>query len=227
MNYIEYNREERDICAHLFRLLLHDQPDWGPLKEFLGINQVGAPQIYCEVALIRDAYHARKPNTQQFLNDLSELIAEQKCVDSYTHFANLPDFIKDPKQTHPKQIHFKLENMGRLNSKGDKVVYGCLQGMFNAKPDLVVCTGSDLFVYEAKYMSTFEREQMERTEQIGEVWAKLLYKDLGFELEPTVLVRTLGLAKTSPDISWERVYRIAENYWGKDDFSLRALSRAL
>jgi hypothetical protein len=76
-------------------------------------------------------------------------------------------------------------------------------------------------------MSTFEREQMERTEQIGEVWAKLLYKDLGFELEPTVLVRTLGLAKTSPDISWERVYRIAENYWGKDDFSLKALSRAL
>lgn len=144
MNYLEYNREERDICAHLFRLLLEDQPYWGPLKEFLGAIKASDPRIYCEVALIRDAYHAQKPNTQQFLDDLCELIARQNQIESYTHFADLPDSIKDPSQTHPKQIRFKLRDMGRLKSVSDQLVYGSLQGMFNAKPDLVVCSGSDL-----------------------------------------------------------------------------------
>lgn len=227
MNYLEYNREERDICAHLFRLLLEDQPNWGPLKEFIGATQASDPRIYCEVALIRDAYHARKPNAQQFMDDLCELIARQNQIESYTHFADLPDSIKDPSQTHPKQIRFKLRDMWRLNSVSDQVVYGSLQGMFNAKPDLVVCIGSDLVVYEAKYTSAFEAEQMQRTKHIGEVWATLLYTDLGFESKPTVSVRTLGMASASPDISWERVYEIAVKHWGEADFSVAVLSKVL
>ena len=39
LNYQKYNREERDICAHLFRLLLDDQENWQPLKEFLGVSK--------------------------------------------------------------------------------------------------------------------------------------------------------------------------------------------
>ena len=40
MDYLEYNREERDLCAHLFRLLLEDQPHWGPLRKFLGMEAI-------------------------------------------------------------------------------------------------------------------------------------------------------------------------------------------
>lgn len=161
------------------------------------------------------------------MDDLCELIARQNHITSYTHFADLPQSIKDPSQSHPKQIRFKLGDMGRLDAVGDQVVYGCLQGMFNAKPDLVVCTGSELVVYEAKYTSAFVAEQMQRTKHIGEVWATLLYKDLGFESQPTVSVRTLGMASASPDISWEGVYRIAARHWGETDFSVAVLSKVL
>jgi len=225
MNYREYNREERDICAHLFRLLLDDQPNWRPLKEFLATTQVSDPRIYCEAALIRDAYHVRKPDVQEFMDDLCELIARQNNVMSYTHFPLLPDFIQNPNKTHPKQIRFKLEDKGLLNSEGDQVVYGNLQAMFNAKPDLVVCNGSDLVVYEAKYTSKFKTEQMELTEKIGCVWKKLLFGDLGFSSEPFLSVKKLGMASESPDISWEEVYHIAAKHWGENDYSVAVLSK--
>lgn len=227
MEYQKYNREERDICAHLFRLLLDDQKNWEPLKDFLGDSQVSDPRIYCEVALIRDAYHVRKPDIQQFMNELIDLIARQNDVISYTHFPHLPDFIKNPDQTHPKQILFKLRDRGLLEIEGNKVVYGNLQAIFNAKPDLVVCNGSNLVVYEAKYTSGFHTEQMERTKKIGCVWQKLLFRDLGFASEPSLTIRKLGMASTRPDISWETVYEIAEKHWGESDFSVVVLSKVL
>lgn len=227
MDYRVYNREERDICAHLFRLLLDDQPNWGPLKEFLDATQLSDPRIYCEVALIRDAYCARKPNVAQFMDNLCELIARQNQVQSYTSFGNLPNSIIDPDQTNPRQISFKLKKMGGLESVGDRVVYSRLQSMFNAKPDLVICTGSTLVVYEVKYTSPFKARQMHMTERIAEVWATLLYTDLGFESVPAVSVKTLGMASVSPDMSWERVYRIAAKHWVETDFSVAVLSKVL
>ena len=230
MNYLEYNREERDICAHLFRLLLDDQKNWGPLKEFIGTRQVSKPRIYCEVALIRDAYRERKQqpdDIHQFMNNLCDLIARQNKVKSYTLFMNLPGNIKNPQKTHPRQIRSKLIGMGLLKSEGDQVVYGNLQAMFNAKPDLVVCNGPDLVVYEAKYKSGFGNEQMERTKKIGCVWKKLLYRDLGFATEPSLSVRKLGMASQQPDIAWEKVYDIAVNHWGENDFSVAVLSKVL
>ena len=231
MNYLAYNREERDICAHLFRLLLDDQKDWKPLKEFLGDKQVSDPRIFCEVALIRDAYHERKlqPDIQQFMNELCALIARQNGVKSYTNFLDLPEKINNHKQTHPRQIHFKLKDMGWLKSEGDHVVYGNLQAMFNAKPDLLICYGSNLVVYEAKYTSGFSEEQMTRTKKIGCVWKKLFFRDLGFTAEPSLSVRTLGMAcrEHEPDISWEKIYNIALRRWGESDFSVAALSKVI
>jgi hypothetical protein len=115
--------------------------------------------------------------------------------------------------------------MGILKSAGDKKVYGSLQAMFNAKPDLVVCYGNQLIVYEAKYTMGFKKDQMAMTGQIAEVWAGLLYEDLEFDAPSEYSVRTLGLDKYSPDVSWERVYAIARKYWDEGDFSLRVLSK--
>lgn len=169
LDYSIYNREERDICAHLFRLLLEDQPNWGPLCKFLGVGSVMNPRVYCEVALIRDAYHARKPYSDGFMTDLVELVARQEKVASHTPFQELPDAIKDPKSTHPKQIRFKLKDVCGELPESDNAVYGAVQGMFNAKPDLAVCSGGDLYIYEAKYTLGFDRDQLQRTANIGQV----------------------------------------------------------
>ena len=116
--YTLYNREERDLCAHLFRLLMDDQPKWRPLKYFLGVNdfstaaaqplEMTGPGIFCEAALIRDAYYARKPDIEDFVHDICEIIAGQNKVDDYTLFRDLPDEMKDPSRTHPRQISYKL-----------------------------------------------------------------------------------------------------------------------
>ena len=50
-------------------------------------------------------------------------------------------------------------------------------------------------VYEAKYTLGFDEAQLVRTRRIAEVWAELLYEDLGFSDTATVHVRTLGLGR--------------------------------
>jgi len=235
MNYLAYNREERDLCAHLFRLLLEDQPHWGPLRHFIGKDIGGTPRIYCEVALIRDAYYERKErkdhkeDAHDFLSNLCDLIASQELGngETYTKFTKLPDAIRDSKQTHPKQIKYKLDELGLLTSRADRNVYGALQGMFNAKPDLAICTSKKLLIYEAKYTCGFDDAQLQRTRNIGNVWAKLLYKDLGFDEQPEVEVYKLGMEYFQPDVSWENIYRIANEYWGMDDYSTMVLSKVI
>lgn len=234
LDYLAYNREERDLCAHLFRLLLDDQPYWRPLKEFLGIDFNGSPRVYCEAALVRDAYYERKvrknmatgkPESANFLEDLCELIASQEGVATgeFTKFSELePEELRQPWKTHPKQIAYKLKEAGKLEKPGDRQVYGSLQAIFNAKPDLVICVDDTLYIFEAKYTMPFDEKQLERTENIGKVWAELLYADLGFESRPEVVVLKLGLDENNVHMpgkskysftSWENVYQIPTNTW--------------
>lgn len=238
-SYLAYNREERDVCAHLFRLLLEDQPNWQPLKDFLGRDFKGSPHLYCEAAVIRDAYYARKHekdeagelSTSNFLDGICDQIAHQigAAPEDYTRFSELePKTLRNPKLTHPKQIAYKFKESGAIKKPRDADVYGELQAMCNAKPDLVICVDNTLYIYEAKYTMPFDEKQLKRTERIGLVWAKLLYTDLGFSVEPRVEVRKLGLLKPgkpgfNPDISWKEVYSIATRYWQEDDFSMQVL----
>lgn len=229
MEYIKYNREERDLCAHLFRLLLDDQPNWGPLKAFLKLDNVNNPRIFCEAALIRDAYHQRvKTNdNKKFMVSMVDFVAAQEGISDYTKFIKLASELQTPKTTHPKQIAYKIKNGDFENKKNDLTVYGILQGMFNAKPDLVICEGNNLYVYEAKYTLGFDEMQLKRTGEIAEVWKILLFKDLGFYKEPDIKVRKLGLKKYDPSISWEDVYDIEVQFWGQDDFSTKVFSKVL
>lgn len=227
-NYTDYNREERDICAHLFRLLLDDQKDWKPLRTILGNDiKIDNPRIYCEVALIRDAYFERKKDHMPFMTELVELVATQEGVKDHTPYPELDPKLRDPNSTHPKQIRFKMKETGADISASDKKVYGEVQSMFNAKPDLLICTGNDLVVYEAKYTMYFEDEQMKRTKNIADVWAALLFEDLGFSQKPNVHVQKLGLAKYEPNLSWEKIHDVAKEHWGANDFSVKVFSKVL
>ena len=227
MEYIKYNREERDLCAHLFRLILDDQPNWGPLKAFLKTDNVNNPRIFCEAALIRDAYHERKPEIDNFMTDLCGFVADQIGITNYTNYHNLDKELKNPSLTHPKQIAYKIKKGGYQHKEADLKLYGALQAMFNAKPDLVICEGNNLYVYEAKYTLGFDSVQLTRTKEISEVWQKLFYRDLGFKSKPDIHVRKLGLKKFKPTISWEDIYEIAVRYWGQNDFSTVVLSKVL
>ena len=96
--------------------------------------------------------------------------------------------------------------------------------MFKAKPDLVICYSNKLIVIEAKYTQEFDEIQLKRTEDISKIWAKLFYEDLGYTNEPELFMKTLGLKRMAPDITWEDVLKIASKYWSNDDFSIQSLN---
>ncbi len=75
-------------------------------------------------------------------------------------------------------------------------------------------------------LTTYNQAQLLRTRNILEVWTKLLYADLGFEKEPAAELRTLGLAKYHPDVSWENVLKITEATYSEHDRTRQALARA-
>lgn len=225
--YDKYNREERYVCAHLFRLLHEPAEDYRALRRFLRLEgPVSNPRIYCEVALIRDAYCDRGGKRPEFMDSFVTLVARQERVAEYTPYSQLqdPEWCT-PSATHPCQIRHKAA--GKLTPE-DEVVYGAVQAMFNAKPDLAICFDSKLVVYEAKLTTPFDNMQMERTKKIAEVWAQLLHEDLGFNGVPSVEVRKLGRKGTTADTTWEEVCKIAGDVYSvPSDRTRQALGSVL
>ena len=227
MNYDYYNREERALCAHLFRLLhewIGPTGDSDRMRTFLrasgadcGETELKGIRIFTEVALIRDAYYIRKPDIGEFMDELVREVARQENLDQYRHFTEMPLVLRDPTQTHPGQIRRKAKNLNIHLSDDEKVLFGAIQGMFNAKPDLAIGTSNTMVVYEAKYTQSFGDEQLRRTERIAEVWANLLYADLGFERPPRMITSTIGPAAFGPDVSWEWIADLAEHTFPESD----------
>lgn len=244
--YDAYNREERAICAHLFRLLHENLNEKlaSPLGKILNILfqqelkfENGNPTtetfnfenvaIYCEMAMIRDAYFSKKKNIVElydFMDSLTRLIIQQEGVPSCKLYSQLPEPLKDIAKTHPKQIRRKAEQLNIDLSEGENKVYGAMQGMFNAKPDLVITIDNLLLVCEAKFTEKFDQEQLERTWNIAEVWSKLIYKDLGFNEPPVYTVFKLGARKENPEISWQNINEIAKATYGDDDRTRLAIN---
>lgn len=229
--YDEYNREERAICTHLFRLL-HEHlelKEKSPLGQFLNNYLLKNPitfltnlnyeniGIYCEVAIIRDAYYSLKPSVNNFMNDLTQEIMRQENIKNCRLFSELPKILCDPKQTHPKQIRQKATSAGINLTEEESQVYGIMQGMFNAKPDLVVTIDNLLLVFEAKFTEKFDQEQLNRTKNIAEIWTNLLYKDFGFDKQPNCYVIKLGANRFSPDINWTSIFEIVKNTYTEND----------
>lgn len=241
-NYDKYNREERAICAHLFRLLHEklENKQTSPLGQFLdklfqsdiefrnrsnGANpflfeNVG---IFCEVAIIRDAYKSLKPDVNPLMDSLTKLLMTQANVTDCRLYSELPEPLRNTKLTHPKQIRLKATTLGVELSEGEAKVYGAMQGMFNAKPDLAICIDNKLIVFEAKFTEAFDPIQMMRTWNIAEVWTTLLYKEFGFTEPPEYSVVKLGGSKCSPHISWADTMKIASDTYHENDRTLITL----
>lgn len=236
-SYDAYNREERMICSHLFRLLHEnlDQEMNSPLGQILKILfekglrfnngkkeleelKFKKIAIYTEVAMIRDAYHScNKENRIQFMDRLVEKVIQQENVSKCKLYSQLQDILKNPSETHPNQIRRKAKDKGIFLSPEEEIVYGAVQGLFNAKPDMAICVDDVLLVCEAKYTIDFDKEQMERTEKIANIWANLLYRDLGFEKEPFYAVFKLGANRFNPDVAWNKIAEIANKTYQEAD----------
>jgi hypothetical protein len=237
MNYDYYNREERALCAHLFRLLHDIIPPRGNGE---GLNNLllksGYPGeldnpdsvgIYCEVALIRDAYFARKPNVHNFMDQLVNEVAHLQNVINYRLYSDLPRVLQDPSRTHPKQIRWKAKSEEIPLSKGEKSIYGFIQAMFNAKPDLVITFDKSIYTYEAKYTQPFDATQIERTKEIATIWKNILYQDLGFDTIPDLYISTIGPECYEAEVSWEWIFELAKNYYLPEDRTYKALENAV
>jgi hypothetical protein len=239
--YDSHNREERALCSHLFRLLhesLATSPESSPLQHVLSLLQprlsftaaqpmlsaVGA-SIFAEVALIRDAYHHRKPNVFPFMDALVELVREQEQVPEARPYSALPDELRDPGRIHPKQIAQKGKDRGLLGLN-DQRVYGAIQGMFNAKPDLAIVLPSCFILVEAKLTQTFDSAQMARSHRIAEVWSRLLFADLGYVAPPPYAVARLGGARGA-DLTWQEVHELATRTYSECDRTRIALDHAV
>lgn len=229
MLYTKYNREERNICTHLFRVLHEAKNEYQILREFIGIDKpIEQFEIFSEVALIRDAFFQRKDkNLSEFMDNLVRLIKDQENIQTCRLFSELPKVLNDIKKTHPKQIRQKASVQNIILSEDESTVYGSLQGMFNAKPDLAIFLKNEIIVYEAKLTLDFEEQQIERTKKIVQVWSKLLFQDLGYTSPPQFYVRKLGLNKYRPDISWENIFKIISKVLPSNDKSYIAIESAI
>lgn len=246
-NYNKYNREERAICAHLFRLL-HESLDrktdspFGKLINLilkrnikfahgtdtfnhLEFNNIG---IYTEVAIIRDYFNKTKSDPNIFMDKLVTLIMRQEEISNDCKlYSNLGDPLNNPKKTHPKQIRQKAIDSKIDLTKNEWRVYGAVQGMFNAKPDLVLTIDDMLIVIEAKFTEKFDEQQLERTNNIAQVWSELLYEDFGFTKKPDYFVVKLGASKFNADLTWKDILAISKDVYRPDDKSRIAFNLGL
>ena len=228
MNYVSYNREERNLCSHLFRLLHLEEKNYSFLRQFLSNKSFNHFEIFSEVALIRDTYYYHKQNNiQNFIDNIINVIIGQENVNSCRIYSELNSELNNPLKTHPRQIRQKAKELGYLLNENEIQVYGCLQAYFNAKPDLAIFLDDEIIVYEAKLMMPFDEFQIQRTNKIVEIWSKLLYEDLGYQSSPLYSLRKIGLKKYNPDISWEEIKSIASDLLKDNDKSLVTLNNVL
>ncbi len=239
--YDTYNREERAICAHLFRLLHENisEKEKSPLGIFLSQLQKNRPdfrfsswlyenvQIFCEVAIIRDVFQNLKPSVNEFMDSFTKLIMIQEGIQSCRLYSELPAILNNPKLTHPKQIRHKAATERIEFTQNESKVYGAMQGMFNAKPDLVITIDNNLLVFEAKFTESFDEEQLQRTKNISEIWSKLLYGDFGFPEPPEYIVIKLGSTKLGADIGWAEILEIAKDIYDESDRTFIALKNGV
>lgn len=228
MNYISYNREERNLCTHLFRLLLVEKNNYQILREFLSPIYFNNFEIFTEVALIRDAYHNFNFQDKiKFVDEIVKIIKLQENIEDCRIYSELDSELNIPSKTHPRQIRQKAKEINYNFNSNENQVYGCLQAYFNAKPDLAIILDDEIVVYEAKLFLDFDKNQLERTNKIAEIWSKLLFKDLNYLKTPKYSVKKLGFEKFNPDISWEKIRDISSKVLPIEDKSLITLNSIL
>lgn len=202
--YDRYNREERALCAHLFRLL-HEGLATDPrdsylrrivdkceledkeLEAWMCIREsaycMRSARIYCEVALLRDAAY---PEEQRRLR---------------------LDRLRD-----------RMEELNRNAERANKNKRWNFHGLLSAKPDLAIAFPNLLLVFEAKFTMGFDGEQLARTNDVVSLWkdptvtcsGHPLWSDLGLSggADTPSAVLKLGSSTRRPHLSWQHILNV-------------------
>ncbi|MCP3138611.1 hypothetical protein [Pyxidicoccus xibeiensis] len=240
-----FNREERAACSHLFRLLhegLATAPQASAMARVLaalrkrGLDVPGEAAdavVLSEVALIRDAYEMWK--SSDVSGRMDELVGLVAGGHPHTPWSQLAPVLRDPKQTHPTQVRTKADRLsigvgpegtllGSALDVQNRKVYGALQDVFNAKPDLALVLPSKLIVFEAKLTEDFDTEQLTRTGLLARLWASpLLHGCLGYTSPPPALVARLGDEGTGAELTWQDLHHLATECYPPNDRTCIAL----
>ncbi|QSQ26460.1 hypothetical protein JY651_16670 [Pyxidicoccus parkwayensis] len=245
-----FNREERAACSHLFRLLhegLATAPQASALARVLALlrssgmdvpDEPAGAAVLTEVALIRDAYETWKAegDLASRMDALVQLVAQGRPC---TPWSMLSAVLRDPKQTHPGQVCMKADRLslgvgpsgtvpGSELDAQNRAVYGALQGVFSAKPDLALVLPSHLIAFEAKLTGDFDDAQLERTGLLARLWASPLLRGyLGYSTSPSVSVARIGDEGTQAALTWQELHRIAAERYPPEDRTRIALGAVL
>ncbi|MFO0567115.1 MAG: hypothetical protein U0263_15710 [Polyangiaceae bacterium] len=178
-----------------------------------------------EVALVRDAYRRYRGDAARFMDALLHVVREQESTPDARLWSALPTPLAAPSRTHPRDIIRNGTELGLLTAS-DQKVFRAVRGMFNAKPDLALVLQSAIVVVEAKLTQAFDRTQLARTRNIAQVWATLLFRDLGFAAPPPYAVAKLGSAAAGVDLSWQELAELAALTYPPNDRTRLALEAA-
>ena len=99
--------------------------------------------------------------------------------------------------------------------------------MFNAKPDSAMTIDNILLVCESKLTESFDEEQLNRTWNIADVWATLLYEYLRFLAPPIYSIFKLGGSIFEPDINWSDIFEISKHTYIEKDRSRIAINAGI
>ena len=212
MSYDNYNREERALCAHLFRLLqnsIHSDPELNFFERFLAnvapdngglrrdIDKLSGDdlrkaRVYVEVALMRD------------------VVAQEKICES--QLARYCDESCPPERRWSKP-----------------------QQIISVKPDLAIVLPNLLLVVEVKFTSPFTPKQLKRTECLVEVWREAAdgaaFKALGLAVTAPAYVVCIGSKEFADDFDypyadWQALSTNASALFPGSDPSVLALQSA-
>ena len=230
--YYQINREERNLCAILFHLLLLGDN----LKKFLEIigsrflvdeQNMG---IYFEYAFLRDIWKkippkpdANKTKKQIILNSLQLSNKNDLEISSEKEFNDF--FIQRESKSSSSKKH--IENPGNWNincidrnfQDNDVFLEICkFKWCFNAKPDLVIHTSlNQAICIETKFMSEegqyptkpAEREIFKRRDinSVGQYFIqKKIMELLGIEAEYVIIANKKEESKTHKSFLWKDVF---------------------
>jgi hypothetical protein len=226
--YYKINREERNLTAILYHLLLLDDN----LKLFLQKINNDFPindsemGIYFEYSYLRDLWNnirndndTRMKLILEFLKPVnSDALSNMDVVDFNKYFgAKSESYIESPG-------NWSIRNYDKTIIENDEFLKVCkFKWCFNIKPDIVIHTSNDsAFCIEAKFESKegqypsgidkqiFRRRMLHSIGQLS-IQKKLMEELLGLQTDFIFLVQKKSESNTHKTFTWQEVFQTLDS----------------
>ena len=172
--YYEICREERNLCALLYHLLLKDRGNFKKFMKLIGAQSYNQEdvQIYLEFAYLRDIWKrfgeidSEKKNLRrrQFILNALQIEDHSKLRNCTVEEFNAAFTSRPSKKVIQSPSRWSITSFDGLFSKGEKTEKGDqdlfeevakFKWCFNVKPDIVIFTAKDKVIsIEAKFESS-------------------------------------------------------------------------